>query len=117
MRQDLNLYIGQNFVCTEPVFALGGHRVVFEKKADRQDQQPDYFLVVISADRFGFVQFESPTWKSNDAQVIAASRLREKQETMLLMRLGSWIETTLGHWYLTRTPGLQTGTALQLSEE
>ena len=116
IHHDLSLCIGQTFVCTEPVFALGGHRVVFEKKAEKQDKTPDYFLVVISGERFGAVRFESPTWKSDDSQVIAASRLREKQETMMLMRLESWIDTSLGRWQLTRLADLQTGAALQLAE-
>lgn len=116
MRQDLNLLIGQTFVCTEPVFALGGYRVVFERQADKRQKTPDYFLVVLSADRFGAVQFEQQTWKSDAVHVIAASRLRDKQETMLLMQLGDWIETNLGRWYLTAVPDLQIGAALQLAE-
>jgi hypothetical protein len=116
LQQDLNVCIGQTFTCTEPVFALGGNRVVFGQKAQDKRNSPDYFLVVITADRFGSVQFESPNWKSDGAMVLAVSRLREKQETMLLMRLGDWIETNVGWWYLTEVPQLKTGAALQLAE-
>jgi hypothetical protein len=98
------------------VFALGGNRVVFERKAGKQSQAPDCFLLVMSADRFGAVDFERSAWKSNGAQVIAASRLREKQEIMLLMRVGDWVETNLGRWCLTEVSDLQIGAALQLTE-
>lgn len=116
MRHDLSQCIGQTFVCTQPVFALGGYRVVFERKAEKRHERPDCFLLVMSADRFGAVQFEHPSWKSDGAQVIAASRLREKQEIMLLMRFDDWIETNLGRWYLTPVPALQASAALQLAE-
>jgi len=116
MQHDLNLCIGQTFFCTKPVFAYGGNRVVFETRVRDKRTTPDYFLLVITADRFGAVHFQSPTWKSDGAQVIAASCLREKQETMLLMNQGDWIETNLGRWYLTAVPNLQTGAALQLAE-
>jgi hypothetical protein len=116
MQHDRNLYIGQTFICTEPVFALGGNRVVFEKKASDKWKTADYFLLVITADRFGAVQFQSPTWKSDATRVIAASWLREKQEAMLLMNMGEWIQTSLGRWYLTAVPSLQSGAALQLAE-
>ena len=115
-RYGLHSCIGQTWQCTEPVFALGGNRVVFEKKAGKGHEPPEWFLLVISADRFGSVQFESPQWKSAGANVIAASRLRDKRETMLLMQLGDWIETNLGRWYLTAVPDLQIGAALQLAE-
>ena len=117
MRTDVSLCIGQIFSCTERVFALGGYRVVFERKLkDRGQHVPDYFLVVLSAERFGYVQFEQPIWKSEGAQVIAASQLREKQETMLLMGIGDWIDTNLGRWCLISVRDLQAGAALQLSE-
>lgn len=115
-RHDLNSCIGQTWQCTEPVFALGGHRIVFEKRASKEHSKPDCFLLAISADRFGSVQFERPNWKSEGARVIAASRLREKQEIMLLMQPGDWIETNLGRWYLLPVPALQTGAALQLAD-
>ena len=98
------------------MFALGGHRIVFEKKAGKRHGKPHWFLLAISAERFGSVQFERPDWKSEGAQVIAASRLREKQEIMLLMHPGDWIETNLGRWYLIPVPALETGAALQLAE-
>lgn len=115
-RRDLNLYVGQIWQCTEPVFAFGGHRIVFEKKAGKRQKTADCFLLVMAANRFGTVQFERQNWKSDGAQVIAASQLRDKQEIMLLMRPGDWIETDLGRWYLTPVAGLETGAALQLDE-
>ncbi len=111
-----NRCIGQTFSCTEPVFALGGNRVVFQAKA-ANNTNPDCFLVVISSDRFGAIDFRSSQWKSEMTRAIAASQLRDKQETMLLMRVGDWVETSLGRWLLYARPDLDIGAALQLSEE
>lgn len=114
LRFDVNRCIGRTFSCTEPVLAFGGNRVVFEKIV--RHETPDYFLVVISADRYGTIDFRSSEWKSCSTQTIAASQLREKQETMLLMRPGDWVETTLGKWCLTLLRQLHTGAALQLAD-
>src|SRR5947199_5856231 len=85
--------IGQTFVCTEPVFALGGNRIVFQNRISRA-VEPDFFLVVVSSERFGLLDFESPGWKSEAAQVIAASHLRDRQETMLLMKADGWVASS-----------------------
>jgi hypothetical protein len=106
--------IGQTFSCTQPVYALGGNRVVFEKKVKPAD--PDYFLVVVSTDRHGVFDFQSTGWTSAGSHPIAASCLRATQEAMLLMRLNGWIESNIGRWYLRPTRELETGAVLQLDD-
>ena len=51
----------------------------------------------------GEVDFTSGIWKSVFSQVIAASHLRDKQEAMLLMQPGDWLQTNTGFWQLSAT--------------
>ena len=44
--------VGATFECADLIFALGGNRVLFQRKA-ADFAQPDCFLTVISNDRFG----------------------------------------------------------------
>ncbi len=107
-----NRAVGKTFECTDLVFALGGNRLLFTRKV--APSAPDYFLLVVSSDRFGGFDFEIPGWKSESATPIAVSHLREKQEAMLLMRAGDWVRSALGVWQLKVTTGLSHGAALQL---
>lgn len=107
--------VGSTFSCTKPIFALGGNRVVFRERASGS-VEPDCYLVVVASERFGIINFQLPGWFAPDVLPLAASHLREKQESMLLMRLGDWIETDIGRWYLTPTNKLNTGATLQLAE-
>jgi hypothetical protein len=61
------------------------------------------------------IDFRS-AWLSEHSQVIAASRLRDKQETMLLMGAGDWVKTSMGLWRLTPTRELKAGAVLQLAD-
>lgn len=91
--------IGCTYVCSDLGQAFGGNRLLFERKATRS-AAPDCYLVVVSSDIHGQIDFTSSVWKSIFSQVIAASHLREKQETMLLMRPGDWVQTSSGFWQL-----------------
>jgi hypothetical protein len=112
--RDVGSCIGQTFLCSDLVVAYGGNRVLFKEKAS-DGTIPDFFLVVVTSDRFGLLDLHS-AWKSNEVRPIAVSHLRDQQEALLLMRIGDWIETALGRWYLTPAKQLQVGVALQLSE-
>lgn len=107
--------VGSTFSCTEPIFALGGNRVVFKERVSNA-AVPDCFLVAMTSDGFGLIDFGSNEWLSAHALAVAASHLREKQEALLLMRLGDWAETNIGRWYLTATKELATGATLLLAE-
>ena len=91
--------IGKTFSCSDLVFAFGGNRLLFERRAERS-AIPDCYLVVMSSSNHGYINFFSKTWKSRSADVIAASRLRQTEETMLLMNVGDWVETNWGFWHL-----------------
>jgi hypothetical protein len=91
--------IGRTFVCSELAHAFGGNRLLFQSKAPIS-AVPESYLVVISSDVHGQIDFSSSAWKSVFSQVIAASQLREKQEAMLLMKPSDWVQTSTGFWQL-----------------
>jgi len=91
--------IGRTFVCTDLTQAFGGNRLLFQSRAPKC-VAPESYLVVISSDLHGQIELSSSTWKSVFSQVIAASQLRSKQEVMLLMKPGDWIQTSSGFWQL-----------------
>jgi len=91
--------IGQTFVCSNLTQAFGGNRLLFATKAPTSSI-PDFYLVVICSDLHGLTDFTSTVWKSVFSQLIAASQLRHKQEAMLLMRPGEWVQTSKGFWQL-----------------
>jgi hypothetical protein len=45
------------------------------------------------------------------------SHIGEKQEAMLLMKAGDWVQSTLGVWQLMIEPNLRHGASLQLLED
>jgi hypothetical protein len=91
--------IGRTFVCSDLTYALGGNRLLFKSKAAKS-AAPEWYLVVISAAEYGRINFTSSVWKSVFSLVIAASELRDKQEFMLLMKPGDWVQTSTGFWQL-----------------
>ena len=94
-----NRSVGVTFECADLVFALGGNRLLFQRKAATY-ARPDYFLVVLSADQFGTFDFVARDWKADSVQAIAVSQSGTKQEAMLLMKPLDWVRTALGLWRL-----------------
>ena len=92
--------IGRTFDCSDITRAFGGNRVLFQRKVPKS-AVPDWYLVVISSDLHGQIDFSSSSWKYVFSQVIAASQLREKQEVMLLMKPSDWVQTRSGFWQLS----------------
>jgi len=94
-----NRAIGRTFVCSEFSQAFGGNRLLFQVRAPKT-AVPDCYLMVVSSHVHGPIDFSSGVWKSVFSRVIAASHLRDKQEAMLLMNPGDWIQTDTGFWQL-----------------
>jgi hypothetical protein len=94
--------IGRTFICSNLTQAFGGNRLLFQSRAHKS-APPDFYLIVISSDVHGQVDFTSGVWKSVFSQVIAASQLRGTQEAMLLMKTGDWLQTNSGFWQLSAT--------------
>ena len=108
--------VGQTFVCSALTQAFGGNRLLFGTKAPKSSI-PDYYLVVISNDIHGAVDFNSSVWKSVFSHVIAASQLRQKQEAMLLMKAGDWVQTDKGFWQLNvRATALEPAALVRIGE-
>lgn len=110
-----NRCLGGTFECTDLAFALGGNRVLFRRTV-KQFTAPDYHLVTASSERFGAFDFDDRAWKSCSVLPIAVSRLRDRQEAMLLMRPLDWFRTSLGFWQLRVASSLSNGASLELLE-
>ena len=90
---------GSTFVCSDLAYAYGGNRLLFLRR-NGGSQQPDLYLVTVSSDAHGAIDFSSNVWRSVFTQVIAISQLRHQQEAMLLMSAGDWLQTSNGFWRL-----------------
>jgi hypothetical protein len=110
-----NRSIGHTFRCSDLTVALGGNRLLLDRKAFKSEV-PECYLVVVSGDLHGRMDLASNEWKSPSATVIAASQLRDAQETMLLMKPGDWVQTNCGFWQLTTTDSERSRVTLELME-
>jgi hypothetical protein len=108
-----NRSLGCTFHCSDLTFACGGNRLLFERKVSRSEI-PERYLVALSSELHGQMDFSSAAWKSS-AAVIAVSQLREKQEAMLLMTPGDWVRTSCGFWQLTIKNNGRSGIELELT--
>lgn len=108
--------IGETFWCTDPAFNCGGNRVLFVRRA-LKTAMPDHYLVVVSSDRHGALDFYDPAWKSQSIWPISISQLRDRQEALLFMEAEAWVRSALGLWRLAVRSDLPNGAALQLAEE
>ena len=110
-----NRSLGVTFECADLVFALGGNRLLFQRKA-AACARPDCFLVVLSANQFGTFDCLAQDWKADSVQAIAVSQSGTRQEAMLLMKPLDWVRTALGYWQL-RTGYISERTRLELVED
>lgn len=108
--------LGETYWCTDPVVSCGGNRVLFIRRATK-NTIPDHYLVVVSSDRHGALDFRSTGWKSQSVWPISLSQLRHKQEALLLMGAEDWVCSTLGFWRLVVRPGLPNGELMELAED
>ncbi len=111
-----NHSVGRMFECTDLVFAFGGNRISFQKKA-ALSARPDYFLVALESDLSGAIELAGSAWKSESVRPIAVSSLGARQEALLLMQPLDWIRTKVGMWQLKTDPSLAQGAVLELVEE
>jgi hypothetical protein len=72
---------------------------LLEREARRRNN-PDAMLLCIRSDGFGRIDFQGE-WRSKNVDVISASAHRGVQETLLLLRNGSIIQTESGPWEAT----------------
>jgi hypothetical protein len=87
------------FECAEPCMWHGQNKLLFRRMLS-VPEQPDYFLVVVKASEVGRLNLGSTGWRPDDSLLISLSECCERQEAMLLMRLGGWLRTDLGRFVL-----------------
>lgn len=107
--------VGHTFLATNLDFLFGGNRLLLTRRLD-DCAAVDFYLVVISQDLHGRINFTSSAWKSPTTQVIAASQLRHNQEVMLLMKTGGWIKTLSGMWRLVQSKDMEFSACLELQD-
>jgi hypothetical protein len=108
--------VGETFECADLAFACGGNRLLFVRKA-AACVPPDYYLVAVSNDRFGILDFAGSGWKSAAVIPIAVSCLGDKQEALLLMEPAAYLSSSLGIWQLKMGDDVPNGASLELLEE
>jgi hypothetical protein len=106
--------LGRTFLTSNLDFLFGGNRLLVKKRVDDRSTA-DFYLLVISQDLHGRIDFSFPGWKSSTARIIAASQLRHIQEVMLMMKPGDWIITSSGTWTLTESHYANPGAYLEFS--
>lgn len=105
--------LGRTFLASDLDFLFGGNRLLLKHKMP-DSVQPECYLVVLSQDFHGRIDFNFAGWKSPAAPVIAASQLRQSQEAMLLMQPGDWVKTVCGTWQLSAPHSSRFGASLVL---
>ncbi len=105
--------LGHTFLCSDLDFLFGGNRLLLKTKMPKSTV-PEWYLVVISHELHGLIDFALQDWKSEQSKVIAASRLREVQEAMLLMKAGDWVKTNCGFWQLCVPASADSDATLEL---
>src|SRR5260370_28272797 len=87
--------LGRTFLCSDLEFRFGGNRLLFRSRIPKSTL-PDWYLVVVSSDLHGSIDFAAPDWKSPGTTGIAARQLREIQEAMVVMNASDWMKTGRG---------------------
>lgn len=105
--------LGCTFLASDLDFLFGGNRLLLKQKLP-DSVSPECYLVVVSQELHGRIDFALPAWKSPTAQIIAASQLRQTQEAMLLMNPGDWVRTACGIWHLSASYSSTFGAELVL---
>jgi len=111
-----NRALGKTFECADLTFAYGGNRLLLVKNA-KQMLLPDFYLVVLSSEKRGAINFGEARWKSDSATAIAVSCSGGRQEVMLLMKALDRVRTSLGVWRLKPAPNERYGASLELVDE
>jgi hypothetical protein len=77
----------------------GYNKLLFKRILTRGDR-PDCFLVVAKSEFVGQLLVGKQDWRSPETRLLSLSESVGQQEAMLLMSIGDWIRSTLGHFVL-----------------
>jgi hypothetical protein len=91
--------IGRVFECAEPSVWMGCNKLLFRRILNG-GERPDCFLVVANSDLVGQLPVGKENWRSPHSWLLSLSETVGQQEALLLMSIGEWIRTSLGHFVL-----------------
>jgi hypothetical protein len=65
------------------------------------EAMPDAWLVTLSSDVHGAIEFAKPGWRSVGVQPISISLRGARYEAMLLFGSTDWVQSGLGRWIIS----------------
>jgi len=95
----LSRMMGRVFECAEPSIWMGYNKLLFRRILSR-GESPDRFLVVAKSKFVGQLLVGKEDWRSPETRLLSLSESVGQQEAMLLMSIGDWIRSSLGHLVL-----------------
>jgi len=87
---------GRVFECAEPSVWMGYNKLLFRRILSR-GERPECFLVVAKSEFVGQLLVGKQDWRSPGTRLLSLSETVGQQEAMLLMSIGDWIRSSLGH--------------------
>jgi hypothetical protein len=95
----LSRMMGRVFECADPSVWMGYNKLLFRRILSR-GERPDCFLVVAKTEFVGQLLVGKEDWRSAETRLLSLSESAGQQEAMLLMSIGDWIRSSLGHLIL-----------------
>jgi len=95
----LSRMMGRVFECADPSVWMGYNKLLFRRILSR-GERPDCFLVVAKSEFVGQLLVGKEDWRSPETWLLSLSESVGQQEAMLLMSIGDWIRSSLGHLVL-----------------
>ena len=90
---------GRLFECADPEPRSGWSQILLTRVA-RAVGRPSAYLFAITAERTGYIDMQSPTWRADSVQVVSLSEDHGQQEILLLMPAYSWVRGDLGTFFV-----------------
>ena len=91
--------LGRVFECADRSVWMGCNKLLFRRILSR-GECPDCFLVVAKSEFVGQLLVGKQDWRSPETRLLSFSESVGQQEAMLLMSIGDWIRSSLGHLVL-----------------
>ena len=87
------------FECADPCVWMGYNKLLFRRILCAREA-PDYYLVLARSGTHGNLQIGQEGWRSPDSWLLSFSEGVGRQEAMLLLPPGGWIQTDVGKFAL-----------------
>ena len=105
--------LGRAFVCAAPEQRNGWSQILFEGVLPK-NAQPEMYLFAVTAERVGYIDARSVSWKADFVHVVSFSDDHGRQELLLLMPAYSWLRGELGTFFVEPSPLAPCSASLQL---